>query len=63
MLLISISPMMVYYSRYFIMEAPLVLFITLSIAAMWRYSQGGGRWWLVLAGLALGGDGIFVRHG
>ena len=54
MLLISISPMMVYYSRYFIMEVPLVLFITLSIAAMWRYSQGGGRWWLVLAGLALG---------
>jgi uncharacterized protein (TIGR03663 family) len=54
MLLIAISPMEVYYSRYFIMEVPLVLFITLSIAALWHYSQGGGRWWLVLAGFALG---------
>jgi uncharacterized protein (TIGR03663 family) len=54
MLLISISPMMVYYSRYFIMEVPLVLFITLSIAALWRYSQGGGRWWLVVAGFSIG---------
>lgn len=54
MLLISISPMMVYYSRYFIMEVPLVLLITLMIAALWRYSQGGGRWWLVVAGFSLG---------
>ncbi|WP_395745511.1 flippase activity-associated protein Agl23 [Prosthecobacter sp.] len=54
MLLISISPMMVYYSRYFIMEVPLVLLITLCIAALWQYSQGGGRWWLVLAGFCLG---------
>lgn len=54
MLLIAISPMEVYYSRYFIMEVPLVLFITLNIAALWHYSQGGGRWWLVLAGFALG---------
>ncbi len=54
MLLIAISPMEVYYSRYFIMEVPLVLFITLSIASLWHYSQGGGRWWLVLAGFAIG---------
>lgn len=54
MLLISISPMMVYYSRYFIMEVPLVLFITLTLAALWRYSQGGSRGWLVLAGVSLG---------
>jgi uncharacterized protein (TIGR03663 family) len=54
MLLMSISPMMVYYSRYFIMEVPLVLLITLCIAALWRYSQGGGRWWLLVAGFALG---------
>jgi len=54
MLLISISPMEVYYSRYFIMEVPFVLLITLSIAALWHYSQGGGRWWLVVAGFALG---------
>lgn len=54
MLLMSISPMMVYYSRYFIMEVPLVLFVTLSIAALWHYSQGGGRWWLLLAGFSIG---------
>lgn len=54
MLLIAISPMEVYYSRYFIMEVPLVLFITLSISALWHYSQGGGRWWLLLAGFAIG---------
>ena len=54
MLLIAISPMMVYYSRYFIMEVPLVLLITVSIAALWHYSQGGGRWWLLLAGFAIG---------
>lgn len=54
MLLMAVSPMMVYYSRYFIMEVPLVMFITLSIAALWRYSQSGGKWWLVLAGFAIG---------
>jgi len=54
MLLMAVSPMMVYYSRYFIMEVPLVLFITLSIAALWRWSQGGSRWWLLLAGFSLG---------
>lgn len=54
MLLMSISPMMVYYSRYFIMEVPLVMFITLTISSLWRYSQGGGRWWLIVAGFALG---------
>ena len=54
MLLMAVSPMMVFYSRYFIMEVPLVLFITLSIAALWRWSQGGGTWWLLLAGFAIG---------
>jgi uncharacterized protein (TIGR03663 family) len=54
MLIMAVSPMMVYYSRYFIMEAPLVLFITLTLAALWRWSQGGSRWWLLLAGFSLG---------
>ncbi|MFO1482551.1 MAG: TIGR03663 family protein [Verrucomicrobiaceae bacterium] len=54
MLLAAISPMMVYYSRYFIMEVPLVLFVTLCIAALWRWSQDRKIGWLVLAGLALG---------
>ncbi len=54
MVLMAVSPMMVYYSRYFIMEVPLVLFITLTIAALWRWSQSGSRAWLVLAGICLG---------
>lgn len=54
MLMMAVSPMMVFYSRYFIMEVPLVLFITLTIAALWRWSQGGGFWWLVVAGFAVG---------
>lgn len=54
MLLMAVSPMMVFYSRYFIMEVPLVLLITLTIAALWHFSQGGGKAWLILAGVALG---------
>ncbi|MGV3663618.1 MAG: flippase activity-associated protein Agl23 [Prosthecobacter sp.] len=54
MLIMAVSPMMVYYSRYFIMEVPLVLFVTLTLAALWRWSQGGGFWWLVVAGFSLG---------
>jgi uncharacterized protein (TIGR03663 family) len=54
MLLMAVSPMAVYYSRYFIMEVPFVLFITLSIAALWRYSQSGKKSWLLLAGFTLG---------
>lgn len=54
MLIMAVSPMEVFYSRYFIMEVPLVLFITLAIASLWRWSQGGGFAWLVLAGFSLG---------
>lgn len=54
MLLMAVSPMMVYYSRYFIMEVPLVMFIMLSIAALWRWSQGGSSLWLIVAGISIG---------
>jgi len=54
MLFMAVAPMEVYYARYFIMEVPFVLLITLSIAALWRWSQGGGTLWLVAAGVALG---------
>lgn len=54
MLFMAVAPMEVYYARYFIMEVPLVLLITLSIAAMWRWSQGGKTIWLIVAGIALG---------
>lgn len=54
MLFMAVAPMEVYYARYFIMEVPLVLLVTLSIAALWRWSQGGRTLWLLVAGVALG---------
>jgi predicted membrane-bound mannosyltransferase len=45
---------MSYYSRYYIMEAPLVLFTFLLIAAGYRYARGGHLGWCVLAGTAAG---------
>jgi uncharacterized protein (TIGR03663 family) len=54
MVLTAASPMMVYYSRYYIMEMLLVVLVAFSIAAFWRYSQGGGKMWLLLGGAAVG---------
>jgi len=54
MLLTAVSPMMVFYSRYFIMEMLLVLLVALSLACFWRYAQGGTRLWLLLGGCAAG---------
>lgn len=54
MLLTAASPMMVFYSRYFIMEMLLVLLVALMLGSFWRYSQGGTRLWLLLGGCALG---------
>lgn len=54
MLLMAVSPMQVFYSRYYIMEMLLVLLIAISGASLWRYTQSGKRSWLMLAGLSLG---------
>ncbi len=54
MLLIAVSPMQVFYSRYFIMEIPFVLGIAVFLVALWRFSQSKGTAWLLLAGVALG---------
>lgn len=54
MLLMAVSPMMVYYSRYFIMEVPLVMFVMLALAALWRYAQSGSVVWLIVTGIAIG---------
>ena len=54
MLMMAVSPMMVFYSRYFIMEVPFVLLLALFIIACWRFAQGRSRLWLLLAGVALG---------
>lgn len=54
LMMTAVSPMMVYYSRYFIMEMQLTLLMALTLGCFWRYSQAGGRLWLVLGGMALG---------
>ena len=54
LLLMAVSPMMVFYSRYFIMEVPLVMFVSLFLFSCWRYSQSKNIAWLLLAGGALG---------
>lgn len=54
MLLVAVSPMMVFYSRYFIMEMLLVLQVAIALASLWRWSVTGNRLWLVLCGVSLG---------
>ncbi len=53
-LFIAVSPMMTYYSRYYIMETPLVFFCGLFIASLWRWSRSRNLLWLLLAGFSLG---------
>jgi uncharacterized protein (TIGR03663 family) len=53
-MLTALSPAMSYYSRYYIMEVPLVLFTFLLIAAGYRYARGGRLGWCVLAGASAG---------
>lgn len=53
-LLAAVSPMMVFYSRYYIMETPFVFFIGLFIAGLWRWTQSRNWLWLLIAGGALG---------
>lgn len=53
-LLVAVSPMMNYYSRYYIMEVPFVLQVIVFIAAVWRWSQGKNVAWLFIAGIMLG---------
>lgn len=53
-LLIAVSPMQVFYSRYYIMEMLLALEMAVFLLACWRYSQSRNRMWLIGAGIALG---------
>jgi len=50
----AISPAMVFYSRYYIMEMLLVFFTFLALAACWRYARSGKAGWALLAGTAFG---------
>ena len=53
-LLIALSPMEVFYSRYFIMEVPFVLALALFMFSCWRYAVGRSWLWLAVAGIMIG---------
>lgn len=50
-LLVASSPMMGFYSRYFIMEVPMVFFLLVFLICAWRYVLTQRLPWLVAAGL------------
>ncbi|MBV9470304.1 MAG: TIGR03663 family protein, partial [Abitibacteriaceae bacterium] len=50
----TISPCMVFYSRYYIQETLLVFFTLAAIAAAYRYARSGRLLWCLLAGACLG---------
>ncbi len=52
--LTALSPAMVFYSRYFIHEMPLVFFTALVLGAGWRYAKTRQVGWALLAGAGLG---------
>lgn len=52
--LLSLSPMMVFYSRYYIQEMLLVFLTYLFMACAWRYTRGAPKIWVIFAGAALG---------
>ena len=56
--LVAVSPMMVFFSRYYIMELPFAVFLTLLGFACWRFATetepGRRRVWWILAGVAAG---------
>lgn len=54
MLMMAVSPMMVFFSRYYIMEVPFVLWLALFIFGCWRYSFYESWLWLALAGASVG---------
>lgn len=50
-ILTALSPMHVYYSRYFIMELPMVLMLALFLFCAWRYMEKPGYGWMIGAGI------------
>ncbi len=53
-LLAAISPLIVYYSRFYIQETILVFFIVGLLASLWRYSRRPSAGWAVAAGFCAG---------
>jgi len=52
--LIALAPMLVFFSRYFIMEQPFILFLFLFGVSLWRYRLTHSKAWILSAGLFLG---------
>ncbi len=52
--LTAVSPAMVFYSRYYIHEMPLVFFSLLALAAGWRYTRSRKIGWALLGGTSIG---------
>ena len=52
--LTAVSPVMVYYSRDYIHEMPLVFFTFLALAAGWRHVRERKLRWILLAGASVG---------
>ena len=50
----AISPLMVYYARFYIQETILVFFIVGLLASLWRYSRGPSAAWAAAAGFCAG---------
>ncbi len=53
-LFMAFSPMLAFYSRYYIMEVPLVFFTLAGIAAGWRYSATKNIGWMLVVGACAG---------
>lgn len=49
--LVALSPMHVYYSRYFIMELPMVFLLALFLFCLWRYLEKPALGWMISAGV------------
>ncbi len=53
-ILTAVSPAMVFYSRYFIHEIPLIFFTGLALVSAWRYTRRPCAAWAAGVGLSLG---------
>ncbi len=52
--LAAVSPALTYYSRFYIQETLLVLFLAALLGCGWRYARRPSLFWAILAGLAAG---------
>ncbi|MBL9118074.1 MAG: TIGR03663 family protein [Verrucomicrobiaceae bacterium] len=50
----AVSPLMVFFSRYYIMEMLFAVELMALLVAFWRFQQSRHKRWLILAGMAVG---------